>query len=176
MDKRFPGDRNLADLLKWYGLALYDVTTTLPRAVSFSWEELAANEASDYLISHRYYLLPLPMEGVTVRQAYTAFRNNGTFPILRIPKTRPKEERHFTIEAADGFVQNDFNSYYINEFYFQKDSLSASSSIFFSYDCPSRVIVPAKQTVEIFNHYFTLITFAKDGSVTYSEPLRKYVD
>lgn len=176
MNKRFPGDRNLADLLKWYGWGLYDITTTLPRADSFSWEEIAGCEASHYLISHRYYLLPLPEEGKTVRQTYAVLRNNSTFPILRIPKTRLKEELHSTIEAEEGFVQADFSCYFLSEFYFQEDNLFASSSIFFSYNYPSRVTVPAKQAVEVFNRYFSLITFAKDGSVLYVEPYKKYVN
>ena len=66
MDKEFPGSANLEVILKWYGWALYDVTTALPKEGSFSWDEIATNEATSYTISHKYYILPIPNVGETL--------------------------------------------------------------------------------------------------------------
>ena len=71
--------------------------------------------------------------------------------------------------------QKKYTCYFLNEFYFKEEALYASSSIFFSYYNPSRISVPAKQAVEVFSRYFSLITFAGEG-VLYQEPLNKYVD
>lgn len=177
MDKRFSGDSTLAHILKWYGWGLYDVTTVMPRVTSFSWKEIAGPGAAEhYHLYHRYYLLPLPEEGESVKMAYINSRNERTYPILRIPKIKPKEERHFMINAEDGFNGGNFDCYFLNELYFQEKNLSASSSIFFSDEYPSRVSIPAKQAVDVFSHYFALVTIVTDGGVLYQEPLNKFID
>ena len=172
MDKRFPGDRNLAHLLKWYGWALYDITAASARIEPFSWDEIAMSDQADYYqISHQYYLLPIPPEGETVKKAYARSRKEHTFPILRIPKG----ERRFTVTAENGFTESGFNCYYLNEFYFQEEHLRTFCPIWAHYYSPSRITIPSKEAVDVFNQYFTLVQFI-DGKIELKEPLRKFVD
>ena len=172
MDKRFPGDRNLAHILKWYSWALYDITAASVRIEPFSWDEIAMRDQADfYEISHRYYLLPLPQEGETVKKAYARSRKEQTFPILRIPKG----ERRFTVIAENGFTESDFNCYYLNEFYFQEEHLRTFCTIWANYHSPSRITIPAKEAADIFSQYFAVIQFI-DGNIKFKEPLCKFVD
>jgi len=172
MDQRFLGDTNLAHILKWYGWALYDITAPSVRIEPFSWDEIdMRDQAEHYQISHRYYLLPIPQEGESIKKAYAKSKKEHTFPILRIPK----EERRYTVIAEDGFRESGFNCYYLNEFYFQEAHLRTFCPIWANYHSPSRITIPSKEAVEVFSQYFSLVQFI-DGKIEFKGPLQKYVD
>lgn len=175
MNREFPGSANLAVLLKWYGWALYDITTSLTNPYSPSWDELVFNEATRYESSHRYLLLPIPEKGKTLQKTYASLRDEQIHPILRIPRMPSKEEKNFNIKAENGFADHNFDGYYLNEFYFQKDALYTSSSILFSYtfSLTSRVTIPTPHVLSAFSNYFCLIQFTKQGTVI-KRPAQNY--
>ncbi|MEK6940220.1 MAG: hypothetical protein AABX31_05830 [Nanoarchaeota archaeon] len=179
MNKRFPGDRNLADILKWYGWALYDVTVSPARVEPFSWDEIEMqDEAKQYGLFYRYSLLPIPEEGQTLREAYKRSRDEHRYPMLKIPlfkkETRElslkKQEHH--LQAEHGFRHGNYTCYFLNEFYFKEDALSTSCSPYVFYDYPSRVLIPAAEVVDVFTCYFTIATFT-DTNIIFVEPLGK---
>ncbi|MDP3698343.1 MAG: hypothetical protein Q8R47_02040 [Nanoarchaeota archaeon] len=180
MDKRFPGDRNLADILKWYGWALYDITISPARVESLSWDEIEMQDAAKYYsLFHRYSLLPIPEDGQTLREVYKRSREAQTYPVLKIPSQKrtwemslKKQEYH--LQAEHGFAHGDSRCYFLNEFYFREDTLSTSSSPYVFYDYPSKLIIPAAEVIDVFTHHFTIATFTDTGPVC-KEPLGKLV-
>ena len=174
MSREFPGSANLAVLLKWYGQALYDVTTALPRENSFSWDEIAMNEATRYQAAHRYYLLPISEPGEKLKNTYARLREQQIYPILMVPKVLSREEQKFKLSTEDGFTDHDFNCYFLNEFYFQENKLCASSSIFHTYHYPSRVTIPTPHVLDAFSRYFCLIQFTDTG-LAIKKPAQNYI-
>ena len=160
-DKEFPGSKDLTHCLEWYGWGLYDVTLPTTRIEPFSWEEISKrDQATSCLVSHNYYLLPIPEGNETIKSAYAKSRKEQTFPVLKIPK----EERRLNIVAEQGLQHKEFNCYFLNEFYFQEGSLLAFTPPMLQYNYPSKVIVPSSRTAEIFIKYFSVIQFMDKGA------------
>ncbi|MBI4147307.1 hypothetical protein HY494_01500 [Candidatus Woesearchaeota archaeon] len=164
MDNReteFRGSKDLTHCLGWYGWALYDVTPPPARIEPFSWEEISKrDQAVSCLVSHNYYILPIPEGNETIKSAYAKSRKEHTFPILKIPK----EERRLNIVAENGLNHQQFNCYFLTEFHFQKDQLLTFTPPLLQYNYPSRVIVPSSRTAEIFIKYFSVIQFMDKGA------------
>ncbi len=175
MDREFPDSKSLAVLLKWYNWALYDITTSLANPYSPSLEEIAFDEATRYEYHHRYLLLPIPQEKETLQKTYSSLRTKQIHPVMRIPALLSKDEKEFNIRAEDGFKDDKFNCYYLNEFYFQEDELYTSNSLFFSTEYNSRLAIPLPHVLEVFSRYFCLIQFTDKGTVI-KKPAHSYAD
>ncbi len=172
VDKEFPGGKDLTHCLEWYGWALYDVTAPSIRIEPFSWDEIAmGDQATSCLVSHNYYLLPIPEGNETIKLAYAKSREERSFPILKIPK----EERRLNIVAEHGLNHKQFNCYFLAEFHFQEDSLLTFTSPLLQYNYPSKVIVPSSRTAEMFIKYFSVIQFMDKG-VKFKEAKKIFIN
>ncbi len=182
MKQRFHGDRILADILKWYGWGLYDVTTPASRQEPLSWDEMEMLDlAHFYHVSHKYSLLPIPKAGDTIRKAFMESRDQHIFPVLKMPTVNPPpfelpgEKRGFHVDAQYPYLYNNFSCYFLNELWFREHQLRAFTSPYTFQYHPSQLTIPTGEVVDVFSQYFTLMQFT-DSGVEFREPLSRFVD